>query len=589
MKSKMNKHVVQNNTEIWKTNLSSKIRRRQQIPNMPNDLSEMCRMPRKMDVLGRFQHLFHNLKEKNRRIDIIALELCDLWIKLNFPMISRQQVTCKITNLVNQYVNYRKRKSSSFTNDMYIIFDITKENGLWLSSEDKHLYILQTSSNGSVGYTTEKVAPQKSIHPSKRLSIKEDNNNVIIRQPNSESDDHDTSDDLSPQLEGSTRKAAYQKTKSSVNLVNRYGISTRQASRISHTLVADGHISVPTPSQSGIWRGVISKGKTSIIKMQDIIQRERNFCMHFDGKIIQGQHYHVICLTSPNITLNLGVVLSQSGRAEDIYNEIKNVIDNYNSWRSIKMIVCDTTPVNSGPKNGIVARLQREFQVKDLGSPQYIGCQHHILDLIIRHVLDFCFPHTSTNPNIDYVFVQSILNEYESLQKNYIGKVKIPCVDNPGWRDDFRFLFELCEAYKFYMRFKKFPEIKWRKLPTLNNARWNSRATFTLITYFLLPKYRAQISNICDFISTTWASAWFSNQHYCSNIYQELDSGISVLSCPNALKSFRKHWVKEMSAVDVPRTNIVAERAVKLLEQIYQTCKSNKYVNVKFVNSNFLD
>ena len=46
------------------------------------------------------------------------------------------------------------------------------------------------------------------------------------------------------------------------------------------------------------------------------------------------------------------------------------------------MIVCDTMAVNTGRRNGIVARLKKGFEQKGLSSPQYVGCQHHILDLV---------------------------------------------------------------------------------------------------------------------------------------------------------------------------------------------------------------
>jgi hypothetical protein len=49
---------------------------------------------------------------------------------------------------------------------------------------------------------------------------------------------------------------------------------------------------------------------------------------------------------------------------------------------------------------------------------------------------------------------------YEDLQKSDSGTVKIPTLKNPGWRDDFRFLFELCEAYNFYQQEGKWPRLK---------------------------------------------------------------------------------------------------------------------------------
>ena len=172
------------------------------------------------------------------------------------------------------------------------------------------------------------------------------------------------------------------------------------------------------------------------------------------------------------------------------------------------------------------------------------------------------------------------------LQKSYTGGAPVQAIHNPGWLDDFKFLFELCEAFKFYKNCGMLPIIKWRKLPSLSNARWNSRGTFALLAYFLLPQYRDKLDSVCNFISTVWASTWFSNQHFNTRVYDNLLSAISELGCQKAIKCFKTHWVTQPSVIDVPRSNIVAERAVKTLENIYVTCKSNKYLNLKFINTN---
>ena len=223
-----------------------------------------------------------------------------------------------------------------------------------------------------------------------------------------------------------------------------------------------------------------------------------------------------------------------------------------------------------------------------MDNPQYVGCQHHILDLILRHLLNFIFPAPTQKPEIEYVFVDKICSQYDNLQRKYVGEEEVPSREILGWRSDFKFLFELCEAYKVYHKGGKFQIIKWRSLPSLHSARWNSRATFSLIAFFLLPEHRDQLSDICYFISTAWASAWFSNQHFADNVFQDIYSAVSKFGCQKATKCFQTHWVKEPSVIviDVPRSNIVAERAVKIMEEIHSTCKSDKYLNLKFVNSN---
>ena len=52
------------------------------------------------------------------------------------------------------------------------------------------------------------------------------------------------------------------------------------------------------------------------------------------------------------------------------------------------MIVADTTNVNTGRQNGIVVQLQNKFTVKKLEESQYIRCQYHILDRVLRVIMD---------------------------------------------------------------------------------------------------------------------------------------------------------------------------------------------------------
>ena len=114
------------------------------------------------------------------------------------------------------------------------------------------------------------------------------------------------------------------------------------------------------------------------------------------------------------------------------------------------MIICDTTAVNTGRLNGIVVKLQRKMCEMGLEKPQYIRCQHHILDRMVKHVLDFYVCSGSTKPSLSYEFVDEIIQKYEDLQLLYKAEVQLESGNNPGWRDDFRFLYELCTSFKFY-------------------------------------------------------------------------------------------------------------------------------------------
>ena len=265
---------------------------------------------------------------------------------------------------------------------------------------------------------------------------------------------------------------------------------------------------------------------------------------------------------------------------------MQSLVNQFDAWKNFKIIVCDTTAINTGRVNGIVKKLKTEMVTWGFGQPQYIGCQHHILDRILKHVLDFFNPISSTKPTLNYEFVDEVIKQYDILQQSYKPESEMITIQNSGWRDDFRFLYELCRAFSFLKETSAYPVINWRKLPSLHNARWNSRALYAIISYFLLPKWRISLETPCAFISNTWQEAWFSNQMFNAQIHQKLMDGISELNCSAAMKCFETHWNVDRSVVDIPQTNICTERGVKLMEELYQKCKTDKYLNLKLIATN---
>lgn len=118
----------------------------------------------------------------------------------------------------------------------------------------------------------------------------------------------------------------------------------------------------------------------------------------------------------------------------------------------------------------------------------------------------FLFPNkiTVNQHQLQPTFIEEVLADYEDLQKTYSGIEMMATRENPGWRNDFRFLFELCEAYNFFQMKGKWSHVKRWKLPFLYSARWNSQAIFAMIAFFFLYlKWRDQLKATCDFIANT--------------------------------------------------------------------------------------
>ena len=70
--------------------------------------------------------------------------------------------------------------------------------------------------------------------------------------------------------------------------------------------------------------------------------------------------------------------------------------------------IYDTAAIITGQVNGVVVKIQNEMECRGFTRPQYLGCQHHILDLILKHVLDYFINCKSTTPGFDYEFVREL-------------------------------------------------------------------------------------------------------------------------------------------------------------------------------------
>ena len=141
-------------------------RNRGSIPLEVSSLADKCRIPLKTHIVARYQFLGEEIKGRKQRVTEIAKEIISLWKnKLNFPHVSDQAVHSRIDKVMKTYDECIRRGKYD---DLKEMFDITKVNGMWLSSEVKRLYQLQLKSKGKVGYSEGKLASAKTSHPSKR-------------------------------------------------------------------------------------------------------------------------------------------------------------------------------------------------------------------------------------------------------------------------------------------------------------------------------------------------------------------------------------------------------------------------------------
>jgi len=319
------------------------------------------------------------------------------------------------------------------------------------------------------------------------------------------------------------------------------------------------------------------------IQLKDILKLNE-WVLHFDGKILDKKERQVVVVKNPTKEYRLSVVTLDNGRSNTIYAALKEVLNDYELWGSVKMIISDTCNVNIGKKTGVVIQTQREFINRGYEAPQFIGCQHHVLDRILKLIMDELLESTTSNPNISYKFMDELLPNYARLVASYKQTTTDHCnTNNPGWRSDMKYLYELCQVFRYFIKEGVFPKINFKKLPSLHQARWNSRALLAILAFILIPTYRDSLMMICKFISGSWMDAWFSKQTYNSEIYEQLSEAVSRFQ--KAKVCLDKHWVLEDSRIkDVQRSNICAERAIKVMQDI--DCRTDKKLNLRFILTN---
>jgi len=586
MFSKQSASTSTKNKNIWTKNLirfQDSIKKRGSISLEENSLKNNSKIPNTFQVVGRYLFLGATIKGRKERLKVIETEIISLWrTNFNFPHVTIPAVKAKLHKMMKTYDKCVKLGKYDALNGL---FDITKREGEWLCLEDRNLYHLQIESNGRVGYSTGKAASATSIHPSKRrkMSLEPFSTKSVLTVTcsDSESKSDNTGSESEEQVIASTRKT-YNKTGTATDLVTLINMSTRQAEGTCKLLAAKG-INIETPCQSAIYKSSIRVALKVKDEMKKTLHLEK-WSLHIDGKRIKNHEWQVLVLKNELNEVRIATLQLVNGKAATVVNGIKNILDEYNLWNSIKMIITDNTNVNTGRRNGIVTQLQSLFVQNKLEAPQFIGCQHHILDRVLRIVMDTELGGNNISPNIHYPCMDKILSDYDNLKMQFPnGEEEIR--DKEGWRDDMKFLYHLTRVFRFYEEYARFPKVIYKSLPNLSNARWNSRAILALLVFNLLPEERHNLLPICRFISYNWADLWFSDQLYNANDYQTLCS--SLQGYEKAMKTVKNFWNTEPSKIQIPRTNQCAERAIKCLQEANGKCKKTEKVDLTFLLSNF--
>ena len=112
-----------------------------------------------------------------------------------------------------------------------------------------------------------------------------------------------------------------------------------------------------------------------------------------------------------------------------------------------------------------------------------------------------------------------------------------------------------------------FPLLNFQNILNISNGCWNSRATLAILAFFLIPKIRPTLQKICRFILYDWTKYWFADQFYYKVDYNNLSQVLKPYK--KGLQVLENNWKQEPSALKIPRSNQCAERAIKVIQELY--------------------
>ena len=269
----------------------------------------------------------------------------------------------------------------------------------------------------------------------------------------------------------------------------------------------------------------------------------------------------VICLScsTKNFTIGLKCLIGDRS-AFSVYAAVKTSLLEFDTFRKIKMIVTDTASVNTGLNSGAIKRISDEMKP----APAFFPCQLHVMDRSLKIFIQQCYEgeQRSTSPEINLDIVEDITKTFSTLLVSYHSNV--PCnatsftVESVYLRGDYNYLYLLWKAFSSG---QDNPKIDF-KLPPSNDARWNSKASFFFMAWFLLPGKRSKISNVVQYLNEIWCPNWFKCRHQKLNFEQ-----ISTHVSNDKLKQFfLKHHTTAKPVLNVPLTNEIAERSLGRLD-----------------------
>ncbi|KYM98193.1 hypothetical protein ALC62_11109 [Cyphomyrmex costatus] len=514
--------------------------------------------------------------DKRDRLSLKVKQACNetasdikrLWDSANIPSLRKDHVVKKLKTLYDKWSALRKNEyhkqkqlkkhnveKEAFTTALDQVFFIAQRNIFQIISEDRKQFLLshnlsddvrkmtnvETSENNETSRNT--MPCRRSTCDSQATAISGSNSSESQTTNEIERTYSNFEDSLIPPIK---RKLDVM-TPEVVAALDRGKVSDRNAMHIicALTKALNVNINDVNLSRSTIYRRRIKIREQIANDLKENLQVAAFLVVHWDGKLLPDDIFKFkkvdrlpVVISGLDTEQLLGVPKLDSGTGKKQSESVVEMLNEWNVEDRVKALCFDTTPSNTGPDKGTCVLIEKSLKRKLF----YLGCRHHILELVLKNVFQIYWPATSAptvsifirfQENWDRIDVTKFkpgindpkISQVLSDKKDEILNFTLNFLQIRQPRDDYKELLELTIIF-----LGKLPPngIKFKIPGAVHHARWLSKAIYGLKMYLFREEFRLtnyEVTALCEFclfIVTFYIKWWYTAPFAIQAPYNDL-------------------------------------------------------------------
>lgn len=496
-------------------------------------------------VMRREQALTKSSTTRKHCYKIVTQDIINIWENFSFPYISFEGIHLKVERLIDSAGKLNKipkeRRNDEFQDklksydEMFDIctchcYDLKKDRKdcrceIRIPTNEWEAFVGQKKRNMQLGpidrtITRARRRTQEKLNKQTNKTDFDVNVPSTSRDPNIEcvegelmDTDEENDEEFKPDCELSENtQNRFQYPNLSIT-ADRYRVSCKAAAAIVNAALKDMGILDASNmlDRKKVERERKRTGKVNVQRMK--YANTELECIGFDGrkdktKTMQGNEdeEHYVLVKEPGDTY-ITHVTPDNGRARSIADEVITFLKDSNSKDSIKAILCDGTPVNTGRVGGVL-KLIEIYLDRPL---QWLICLLHANELPFRHVFQSIDGKTTGPKSSEGAIGRKI---QEDLTKSEIVQfVPVPCSlleipENIAQQlsTDQKYLHEMCKSIES----GEISTSLARKSPgAIHHARWLTKANRILRLYVSTKTPGQDLRDLVNIIMKVYAPGWF--------------------------------------------------------------------------------